>query len=283
MDTTRALDDIFGFLKASGKLAREAQETAGAHLKADASLVTETDLAISRLAHIHLAPWLAQPGHILLDEESIEGVGTPEEVFATTEYQWVLDPIDGTAGYALGRSRYGISLGLLHKGAPLIGAIYIPAEHRLFVATPTEAYREDCAFTPEASRVPLASKPFTLNNQVFVETYFAAGQGWNDTFSSRRIWPSSPDSAVEGFTNALAGWAAGATIITGYSIWDVAAAAAMAKRAGFVVRSMRDGRLLERLDARYFTPQWKWAEPWLMCADANFDEIAATLQGFPTR
>ena len=47
---------------------------------------------------------------------------------------WVVDPIDGTAGYIHGNNRWCVSLAYLWRGEIEIGIIYAPADDRLFVA-----------------------------------------------------------------------------------------------------------------------------------------------------
>jgi fructose-1,6-bisphosphatase/inositol monophosphatase family enzyme len=117
------------------------QNQAVRFVKSDASLVTETDLAISRLARERLAPYLADPRQILVDEETICAVGPPATVFRMPSYQWVLDPIDGTSSYALGRDGFGVCLALLHRRRPLLAGLSLPAKGILLLADGERAYR----------------------------------------------------------------------------------------------------------------------------------------------
>lgn len=279
MDTAAALADIQAILAEGGALARQAQKGVRTTYKDGNQALTETDLAISRLTQEKLAPWLAQPGHVLLDEESIDRAGTPERVFAESDYQWVLDPIDGTAGYALGRKLYGISLALLHHGVPMLGGIYLPAQHELLLADESRAWHVDNPFTADAEETPLTATAMPVHSQTFVESYFAEKMGWGANLWNDKIWNNTPESAVQGFASALSGRAGGATMVTGFSIWDVAGAMALAQRAGFVVRSMYDGRRWERMEASNFKSNWKLAENWLLCADSNFDYISNAIKG----
>jgi myo-inositol-1(or 4)-monophosphatase len=45
-----------------------------------------------------------------------------------SEYQWFIDPIDGTIAFKNGAKEFGISIGLLRSGTPLLGVIAFPAE-----------------------------------------------------------------------------------------------------------------------------------------------------------
>jgi len=43
-----------------------------------------------------------------------------------SEYQWVLDPIDGTKSFICGAHTFGTMIGLLYKGEPILGVINQP-------------------------------------------------------------------------------------------------------------------------------------------------------------
>lgn len=43
-----------------------------------------------------------------------------------SDYQWVIDPIDGTRAFITGRPLFGVLIALLHKGKPIIGIIDQP-------------------------------------------------------------------------------------------------------------------------------------------------------------
>ena len=50
-------------------------------------------------------------------------------------YRWIVDPIDGTINFVHGLPLFGVSIGLEHRGAMLVGVIYDPMRRELFVAT----------------------------------------------------------------------------------------------------------------------------------------------------
>lgn len=268
---------IQSFLEEAGELALKAQKVIKAMYKDGNQALTETDLAISKLAHQRLSPWLKQKGHVLLDEESIDGVGDPNEVFANNDYLWVLDPIDGTAGYALGRRMWGISLGLIYKGKPLLGGIYLPAIGELLLADSTRVWRIQNPFIAQAKESEIQCQDMKIHSQIFVESYFGILETWDSNKFGNNFWLNTPESAVQGFYSALVGQAAGATMR--FSIWDVAAALVMAKRGGFVVRSLTDGRVWDCLQASDFKNNWKLADAWLLCADSNYEHISKGIKG----
>lgn len=108
--------------------AQTATDEVGAHLmsafgkataeqKADGSLVTKYD----KWADAELRDRIAKafPDHGVLTEEA-------EHIFPGTDWCWVIDPIDGTTNFTRGVPLWGISLGLLYKGTPVFGHVYIP-------------------------------------------------------------------------------------------------------------------------------------------------------------
>ena len=74
----------------------------------------------------HLRSAIARefPDHGILGEE-----GTQVEV-ESRDYLWVLDPVDGTTNFLNGLPLFGCSAGLLHKGKPVAGAIFLPVAPR---------------------------------------------------------------------------------------------------------------------------------------------------------
>ena len=47
---------------------------------------------------------------------------------------WACDPIDGTTNFVFGLPHWCVSVGLLHQGVPLMGALYLPCLDELFWA-----------------------------------------------------------------------------------------------------------------------------------------------------
>ena len=51
-----------------------------------------------------------------------------------SDYQWIIDPIDGTVNFAHGIPLCCVSIGLMHHDSVLMGAVYNPVMNELFVA-----------------------------------------------------------------------------------------------------------------------------------------------------
>jgi myo-inositol-1(or 4)-monophosphatase len=72
----------------------------------------------------------AYPGHAILAEESGASAGT-----AASEYQWVIDPLDGTTNYLHGFPHYCVAIALEHRGVVTQAVIYDPARNDLYTAS----------------------------------------------------------------------------------------------------------------------------------------------------
>ncbi|MBC7552696.1 MAG: inositol monophosphatase [Taibaiella sp.] len=89
------------------------------------NLVTEVDkLSEDKIIEIIREYY---PGHSIISEE----VG---ELIQDSEYQWIIDPIDGTVNFAHGIPICCVSIALKHKDDLLLGAVFNPMMNELFFA-----------------------------------------------------------------------------------------------------------------------------------------------------
>jgi histidinol-phosphatase len=96
--------------------------------KPDGSEVTEADRGAEQLLRRRIAE--RYPGHHILGEE-FGGDRKP-----TAEHLWLLDPIDGTASFAIGLPLFGTLIGYLHWGKVCAGVIGAHAlRETVFAAT----------------------------------------------------------------------------------------------------------------------------------------------------
>ncbi len=108
--------------------------------KADGSLVTQADKWADQEIQDAIASTFS--GYGILSEEG-------EHTFLDTEWCWVIDPLDGTTNFTRGIPLWSISLGLLYKGTPVFGYVYLPCLAQAFhgfwggateLITPTGAF-----------------------------------------------------------------------------------------------------------------------------------------------
>ena len=89
--------------------------------------VTEVDRAAEEEIKYHLRK--AYPEHAIKGEETGIDAGTD------TEYEWVIDPLDGTTNFIHGIPHYAISIACKHKGQLQHAVVYDPIKREEFTAT----------------------------------------------------------------------------------------------------------------------------------------------------
>lgn len=96
---------------------------------APADITTHADRAaqqlILQILHQHY------PHDALCAEESIVGFDTVPQRGSRT---WVVDPIDGTRGFARKNGQFSVMIGLLFEGVPVVGVVAEPASDRVTFA-----------------------------------------------------------------------------------------------------------------------------------------------------
>lgn len=94
--------------------------------KQGAGFVTEADLASENFLIAELSS--LEPGVAFFAEEN--GYANP----TSSDYCWVIDPLDGTTNFSYGIPHFCISVALTHHDRPVMGWVYQPLLDELFVA-----------------------------------------------------------------------------------------------------------------------------------------------------
>ena len=95
--------------------------------KADGSVVTDIDRTIEQWIRGEIAARF--PGHAVLGEE----FGHDPHADSDAPL-WAIDPVDGTTNLANGLPHWGVSLGLVDAGEPVVGALSFPLLDETYVA-----------------------------------------------------------------------------------------------------------------------------------------------------
>ena len=85
--------------------------------------VSEVDGQVEVLIRARLADRF--PEHDILGEEMDERPGRDHD------FVWAVDPIDGTTNFVNGFPLYAASIGVLHRGRPVVGAVWCSTSHAL--------------------------------------------------------------------------------------------------------------------------------------------------------
>jgi len=114
----------------ASQLIRREYKTFVAIPDAPASISTHVDKASQDLILKFLHERF--PTDALCAEESIPGF---EAVSKSGRRTWVVDPIDGTRGFAKKTGQFSVMIGLLVEGQPVVGVVAEPALERITYAT----------------------------------------------------------------------------------------------------------------------------------------------------
>ncbi len=106
-------------VQAAGELLRK---NFGCALEVDEALHHDIKLALDKESQDLIFGILQKsyPDHALYGEE---GIGGNQD----SDYQWIVDPIDGTVNFFYGIPHYCVSIALRHKDDIIVGVIYDPS------------------------------------------------------------------------------------------------------------------------------------------------------------
>jgi myo-inositol-1(or 4)-monophosphatase len=104
-------------------------------------LVSEADLEADEA--IHTVIRAAFPNDAYLSEEQED-----DPVRLKADRVWIVDPLDGTREFLQGVPEYAVSIGLVVDGAPVVGAVYNPAQDELVAAAVGDGQLTDLSPAP---------------------------------------------------------------------------------------------------------------------------------------
>jgi histidinol-phosphatase len=126
--------------------------------KPDGTEVTEADREAERVMRERLSD--ERPDHAVLGEEF--GDTGPDDA----RYRWVLDPVDGTAGFTIGVPLFGTLVALLEDGEPVVGVIHFPALDETVYA----ARGEGCWFRTDEEEMEVGVDPVDSIDEATITT-----------------------------------------------------------------------------------------------------------------
>ncbi|HVJ81620.1 MAG TPA: 3'(2'),5'-bisphosphate nucleotidase CysQ [Planctomycetia bacterium] len=159
MTHTNFADELGAALDAVRAAGAEILRLGGAYenvTDAPADIVTDADLAAQAIIFRILAERF--PNDAVLGEEAYK----EDPSIARALRLWIVDPIDGTRGFAIGNGEYSVMVGLVAGGRPVVGVVHEPhvgrttfaaAGQGCFVRTSAVGQPMPCSVRPTESMV----------------------------------------------------------------------------------------------------------------------------------
>lgn len=195
--------------------------------------VSEVDHAVEALVRTRIGERF--PDHGIIGEE-VTAHADPAR-----EFLWVIDPVDGTTNFVNGFPLFAASIGVLHRGRPIVGAIWCSTGHELRPGVYHAHVGGPLLF--DGREVP-RGRP-----SVGVRRRLVAGPGANFGRAGNGDMRVTGSAAIE-----CAFVAAGiftSTVFWGLALWDVAGGVVLARAAGLDVwvRGDKGWARLEQFEA----------------------------------
>jgi myo-inositol-1(or 4)-monophosphatase len=231
-------------LKHYGKVKRLTKTHAAANQEA----VTEADRAAQR----HIVRGLRErfPDDGIIGEESDSGESITFECNNPRGRNWVIDPIDGTNNFIAGMGIFGVCIGLLDAGEPVLGVVYDATRDHMYAAA-----RGQGAWLNERRLRPVAT-PLGDSSLIMLTSNLLDAGGHAPPWARRwleqtnwkiRILGSAAIEAVQ----VAAGVAHGAVTVNG-KLWDCVAPAAIVLESGGMLSEL-SGKPVFPFDLSHYT------------------------------
>jgi myo-inositol-1(or 4)-monophosphatase len=189
-------------------------------IKSPGQILTQADLASEKIILQEIKENF--PSHAILSEESGENG-------LTSEYLWVIDPIDGTTNFSFHNPLWSISIGLVKNGEIVLGVVYAPKLKEIFVAE-------------KGKGATLNGKPIKVSNILMERSIntFCHGGGKKDIEKAMNYAKIQKENRIDcrqlgSAAIELAYVATGrveSLFIPGLKTWDVAAGVLLVREAG---------------------------------------------------
>ncbi|MCL4122366.1 UNVERIFIED_CONTAM: hypothetical protein GTU68_032404 [Idotea baltica] len=231
------------------KIAVEAATSAGEYIKQSAHKIERLKITeksvhdyvseVDRHSEIIITDLLAKnfPEHRVLGEEHGR-CGND-----SSDYQWIIDPLDGTTNFLRSIPHYAISIALLHKGEIVIGVVYDVPKSELFYACKGQgAFLNQVEINVSQKKsfqgsLLATGVPFNGENLEKISSFTTTMESLLalQTSGIRRLGAAALDLAYIACGRYDGFWEAN------LQSWDIAAGALLVKEAGGVVTDLNGG------------------------------------------
>ena len=243
--------------------------------------VTEADLRVEEYLREEISREF--PEHGMVAEESAEATGVDD-----ADFLWAVDPLDGTKNFVAGLPFYAVSIGLLYRGMPVVGSLFLPSTF-----AGEGVYHARAGGGAFAEETPLRVNPNALPEPSGLASLPASyGRGFASKGKGRRgLGEMRTMGSIACEMVLVARGVFQVAVFTGSHIWDVAAGVVLIREAGGDVLEWRRGgwrRLQEfvaRDGERGAQALRRWRAPLLAGNPGMVDHLASAIRprGRPLR
>jgi len=229
IDISKMLEVAIVAARLAGQRAMEEIKYVKSSIKNGREIVTQADplcqeIIINRIKETY-------PDHGFIGEEGPGGKMLLQPPRTADPIWWVIDPIDGTNNYAHGFLCFGVSIGAMYKGEPVVGVIFDPATESMYTA----AKGADAQLN--SSRINVSDEDATEFASFGLDSHFEPHQSEPinkimQTMKYRNIGTTALQMAYVA-KGSLIG-----TLTTVTKLWDIAAGAVLIEAAGGIVTDL---------------------------------------------
>jgi myo-inositol-1(or 4)-monophosphatase len=251
-DLHSMLDTAVTAARLAGRHAMKEINSIKATLKNETELVTAADVHCQKIITDLIKK--TYPDHGFIAEEGPAGSLFKQHPRGDEQFWWVIDPIDGTNNFAHGLLCFAVSIAVMHQGRPLVGVIFDPATDSLFTAVEGEEAQLN------SRKIQVREEDITPHSSIGLDSHYDDGvPGWTCEIMQKSRFRNLGTTALQ--LVYVARGSLLATIVNSPKLWDIAAGALIAARAGAVVTDFQgkavfpldlanyDGRILPTLAA----------------------------------
>jgi myo-inositol-1(or 4)-monophosphatase len=196
--------------------------------------VTEVDKAAEKEVIYHISK--AHPDHGFLGEEGGHQ-GNPD-----SEYQWIIDPLDGTTNFIRGIPHFAVSIACLYKGQLEHAVIYDPMRREEFITSRGRGAQLNGHRIRVSPRKSLDGAlvgtgiPYKARSEEHIPAYMDSLEAIaKQTAGVRRAGAASLDLAYVAAGRLDGFWE------IGLNRWDIAAGALLIREAGGLISDFKGG------------------------------------------
>ena len=220
---SRMLETAVVAARLAGQRAMEELNFIKASIKSTDEMVTQADgrcqqIIIDRIKETY-------PDHGFLAEEGVGGKMFKQPPRGSDQFWWVIDPIDGTNNFAHQMLFFAVSIAVFYEGEPIVGVIFDPPTDSMFTAV------KDGEAQLNARRIQASEETINRFSSIGLDSHTDSKMAdWVYKIMNRTRYRNLGTTALQ-----LAYVAKGslvATIVSRAKVWDFAAGALIAQRAG---------------------------------------------------